>query len=72
MLPLGDVPSTIITLISGSPEIDFVYRYEVDGRSFVLDTREVRKMLEGVDIASNEILTFLRQMMEENIGEIDL
>ena len=29
-------------------------------------------MLEGVDIASNEILTFLRQMMEENIGEIDL
>ncbi len=72
MLPLGDVPSTIITLISGSPEIDFVYRYEVDGRSFILDTREVRQMLEGVDIASNEILTFLRQMMEENIGEIDL
>ncbi len=71
MLPLGDVPSTVITLISGSPEIDFIYRYEVDGHSFELDTREVRRMLEGVDIASNEILTFLRQMLKENIGEID-
>ena len=71
MLPLGDVPSTMITLISGSPEIDFVYRHEVDGRLFVLDTREVKQMLAGVSIASNEVLTFLRQMMEENIREID-
>lgn len=61
----------MITLISGSPEIDFVYRHEVDGRLFVLDTREVKQMLAGVSIASNEVLTFLRQMMEENIREID-
>lgn len=71
MLPLGDIPATVITLISGSPEIEFVYRYAVDGKEFVLDTREVKQMLEGVDIASQEILSFLRQMMEENIEEID-
>ena len=71
MLPLGDVPSTMVTLISGHPEVDFVYRHEKDGNAFVLDTREIKQMLEGVDITSNEILSFLRQMMEENIAEID-
>ncbi|PWL73287.1 MAG: ATP-binding protein [Clostridiales bacterium] len=71
MLPLGDIPSTITTLISGSPQIAFVYRYEADGRTFTLDTREVKEMLGDVDICSNEILTFLRDMIAENTREID-
>lgn len=71
MLPLGDIPATIVTLISGSPDITLVYRYEVDGRSFVLDTREVKEMLGGVDICSNEILNFLRDMILENMTETD-
>ncbi len=71
MLPLGDVPATVVTLISGSPEIDFVFRYAVNEETFTLDTREVRQMLEDVQINSNEILAFLKQMLEENIEEID-
>ena len=71
MLPLGDIPSTIVTLIQGSPQIDFVYTYEVDDKTFTLDTREIKQVLEGADIASNEVLTFLKDMIRENCGEID-
>ena len=71
MRPLGDLPATVTALIAGSPKIRFVYRYKVDGQEFVLDTDEIKAVLEGVDITSSEILTFLGQMVAENSEEID-
>ena len=37
----------------------------------MLDTDEIKAVLEGVDITSSEILTFLGQMVAENSEEID-
>ena len=71
MFPLGDIPSTMIALILGHPGTNFLYRHEKDGNMFVFDTREVKQLLEGVEITSNEVLSFLRRMLEENIAEID-
>ena len=47
-MPLGDMAGTMHTLITLNTEMDFVYTYEVNGRRFVLDTREFREILEGV------------------------
>ncbi len=40
--PVGDMAGTMETLISGSPEIDFLYRHTKNGKTFTLDTREIR------------------------------
>jgi len=68
-VPLGDMNSSLITLIQGSPEIDFLYVHSTDQKEVRLDTREVRQQL-GDDIPINtpEILDWLREYLEEQEG----
>ena len=37
--PMGDVSATLMTLIQGHPETDFLYRHERPGKPVELDTR---------------------------------
>ncbi len=46
--PLGDMASTLTTLIMGNPQIDFVYTHIINNEEFILDTRELKEEL-GVD-----------------------
>lgn len=71
MLPLGDMPSTVITLLSVNPQLDFVYRYRVNAEEFVFDTREVKQTLQGVAINENEVLVFLKELLQDNTAEIE-
>lgn len=66
-MPLGDLPSTVVTLIGAAKNADIVLKYAVDGREFVFDTREIKKVLDGVDITESEIIVWLKEMMKENI-----
>ncbi len=43
--PMGDMASTMATLMMGNPRIDFVYTHVIDGREFILDTGELKKEL---------------------------
>lgn len=52
--PLGDMASTVSTLIGGNDKIDYVYRHTFNGDAFELSTAEIRKVL-GSDIALSEI-----------------
>lgn len=71
MMPLGDMASTMVSLISVNPDIDFVYTYQKDEQGFTLDTREVKTVLEGVPVNSNEVLVFIRGYIKENEQEIE-
>jgi signal transduction histidine kinase len=48
--PLGDMGQTIITLVIGNPEIDFVYIHNKDGHRAVLETKKIKDQLEGLPI----------------------
>ncbi len=72
MLPLGDINETIISLISVNPHMEFLYKRTLDGKSFVLDTREIRSVLEGVPINSPDVLVFLKEYLNENDSEINV
>jgi hypothetical protein len=43
--PLGDMGSTLATLMMGNPQIDFVYKHAIETDEFILDTRELKKDL---------------------------
>ena len=43
--PVGDMASTMATLLMGNPQIDFVYTHVIDSEEFILDTRELKKEL---------------------------
>lgn len=71
MMPIGDMAATMLSLVSVNPDIDFVYSYQKDEKSFTMDTREVKEVLEGVPINSAEVLSFIKGFIEENKAEVD-
>lgn len=63
--PLGDVISSIITLIQGHPDTDFLFEHNVSGKTVRLDTREFRTVLEGVPLNSYEVINWIREYLAE-------
>ena len=70
-MPLGDITSTIHTLIVYHPETDFLYRYVYNGASFTLDTREFREVLGDGPFDTPEISEYIREYLAENKQETD-
>jgi len=63
--PLGDVISTVTTLIQGHPDIDFIYSHKTKSAEVALDTRELRAVLEDIPLDSYEILAWIKDNLEE-------
>lgn len=63
--PLGDVISTVITLIQGHPDRDFLFRHTLDGKEVLIDTREIRSVIEDIPLDSFEILQWIKDNLEE-------
>ena len=69
-MPLGDMVSTVHTLITMNEHIDFVYLYQVDDRSYTLDTREFREILGDVSFQASEVSAYIREYLSENEQEV--
>lgn len=64
--PLGDVISTVVTLIQGHPDTDFLFEHIISGgRTVRLDTRELRAVLEDVPLCSYEVINWIREYLSE-------
>ena len=61
--PLGDMAGTMISLIMGTPTVDFEYRHESDGREFVLSTREIKAALDGRPITDPDVFQYIMQTL---------
>ena len=70
-MPLGDICSTIYTLILANPAIDFLYHYEFDGKGYQLDTRSLKEILGDVSLDTPEIADFIRSYLIENQAEVN-
>jgi signal transduction histidine kinase len=66
MPPLGDLVSSIVTLIQGSPEIDFIFTHRKNGEEYTLDTGEIRQIMGGISLAEPEIIAWLTEFLGEN------
>ena len=70
-MPLGDMNSTMHTLITLNTQIDFYYHYILDNKDFTLDTREFRKILNDVPLNSPEVSAYIKEYLQENQYEVD-
>ena len=71
MTPLGDINSTVGLLIYSNPDRDFIFRRERDGRSFALDTRELREILgEEVKLSAPEVSEWIQGYLKEQTDMI--
>lgn len=70
-MPLGDMVGTVVTLIRLNPEIDFIYRQEVDGQVFEADTRSFREVLGDVPLNEPDIIEWIDGYLTENIQALN-
>ena len=64
--PLGDIISTLCTLIHGAGDINIVFSHRTDEVEVNLDTRELKAVLgEGISLAEPEILSWIEQYLSE-------
>lgn len=69
--PLGDMAGTIRTLVLCNPEIDFEYVRRFNGKTFTLDTRELRKALGSeVPLAAPMVQAWIQEYLSEGEEEL--
>ena len=68
-LEIGNIEETIIALIFDETyDVRFVYKYEE--KQFFFDTREIKKVLDGVSILDKDILFWIRETIKREITGI--
>ena len=70
--PLGDIISTVSTMIQGHPDTDFLFIHKSRyGCDVSLDTREMREVLGDIPLSSPEVLEWVSENLREQYGSGD-
>ena len=69
--PLGDINATVETLIFCCTDVDFVYTYEVDRKSFTLNTKEIKEIIGDIPINNTEVSDFVKAYLKENTDDLN-
>jgi anti-sigma regulatory factor (Ser/Thr protein kinase) len=64
--PMGSMIDTVLALIAGNSDRDFIYEERNGDLSFRLDTKEIKADLEGIPITDPSVLSAVRDLMKEN------
>ncbi len=68
--PLGDMPGVIMLLVGANPELDFIYRHQINQNFYEFNTAEVKEVLEGLPLNNPLIIRQLKAMIAENLSEL--
>ncbi len=69
--PLGDVIASLVTLIQGHPDTDFLFTHRQGEQAVKLDTRELREVLGEVPLDSYEVLQWIEGYLREQYQSIN-
>ena len=74
-MPLGDLPSTFLTLTLAHPEIHWIFTYAFTPpykgsvRSYEFDDQPIKETLDGLPMTHPDVIAYLRSSLEEGIAE---
>lgn len=66
-IPLGDIVSTFVTLVTMNLDRDFVYSHILNGESFAVDTRVLKDILQGVPLDTPEVQLWIKEYINEQL-----
>lgn len=69
--PMGDIAGVFVLTIAQNEEIRFIMNYKTDKDIFSFDTQEIKEALDGIPLNNNDIIKFLREMIEVNLKDIE-
>ena len=68
--PIGDMTSTIITLVTMNLHMDFIYRRKLNSDEFTVDTRQLKEILGDVPLNEPNITLWIQQYINENTKQL--
>lgn len=74
-MPLGDLPSTFLTLTLAHPEVHWVFTYTFNppykgaSRSYEFDDQPIKETLDGLSMTHPDVISFLRSSLEDGIAD---
>ena len=69
-MPLGDVATTLLTLLVANPQIQWQLTYRVNDAVFEFDSAPIVQELGDVPLTEPSILAFVREMLQDGIAEL--
>ena len=69
-VPIGDIASTITTLIGSDDKIRYIYSHSTDSGGFVFDTDEVKEQIGDIPLSTPDIIIWIGEYLKENLDEI--
>ncbi|MBQ4096937.1 MAG: sensor histidine kinase [Clostridia bacterium] len=65
-IPLGDIAETVVTLVQGSPDIDFTFIHRTERGEVRFSSAEIRAVLgNGISLAEPEILSWIGENIKD-------
>jgi len=69
-MPLGDMRPTLLSLVFGSPEMDFAYTHRRAGKTYTFDTREARRLTGGHLASDAPTVRLVRDMLDKETDSL--
>ena len=69
-MPLGNLADTLLTLVIGTPEVHWIFRYTVNDHTFEFDNQPVLEALGDIPLCDPAVLRYLRELLETGIAEV--
>lgn len=67
---LGDVVSTVVTLIQGAPKIRWRFVHKVNEQEIYIDTDELKAVLGDVPLDNFEVICWIKEYLREQYDKI--
>lgn len=67
--PLGDVVSSVTTLIQGHPDTDILFTHSFNGNVVKLDTRELREVLGDISLGEYDVIKWIEEYLREQYNQ---
>jgi hypothetical protein len=70
-VPIGDIAGVVVMLAQMNPNLDFIYKHITPKGEYSFDTKEIKIILDDLPIQNLSIQRHLKEMIEENLKEIE-
>lgn len=67
---LGDIVSTVVTLIQGQPDIHWRFSHKINEKEVGVDTQELKSVLGDVPLDNFEVICWIKEYLLEQYNEI--
>ncbi len=68
--PIGDMESTISTIVSMNEDKDFIYVRSVDEQEFKFSSQEIKQILDGVPLSEPSVIAWIEGFIREHTEEL--